>query len=696
MATFKPKFWRPGDEDPRSILQEERVYESGEQYAVYNPYLSMTIQQQRQKLPVFALRTHILYLVETYPVVVIVGHTGCGKSTQVPQYLLEAGWTGQRYKIAVCQPRRVAAVTLAKRVSEERGTMLGDEIGFHVRFDQCYDAETTSIIFLTDGMLIREIFSDPLLTKYSVIMVDEAHERTQHTDILIGLLKKILARRKDLRVIIASATLDAAEVKNFFNTNLTDNPKLDTATILSIEGRGYPVDIHYAIDPLPNYVQATVETILKIHHNEVPGDILAFLTGQDEVETVVHQLIQEARRMGQDVKMKMKVLRMYGSLPASEQLKVFDRTAKTTRKIVVATNIAETSVTIHGIVFVVDCGFVKLRAYNAETGVESLITVPISQASADQRAGRAGRVRHGKTFRLYPESEYNKLSAATVPEIQRSELSPVILQLKALGVKNVLRFNFLSAPPAMNMLHSFELLYALSALDEDGDLTTPLGMNMAEFPLSPMFAKMLLTAADFECTEEALTIASLMQIENVFVSPSNEKKAAERAKTKFSVHEGDHITMVNVYNAFLEHNKSSQWCAENYLNLKGLNRACNIRNQLKQMLKKFKVQLVSCGDNTELLQRCIAAAFFANAARLHYDGTYRTIRNNHCLHIHPTSVLYTDTPPQWVVFNEVIQTNKDYMRDITTIRPGWLCELAPHFFQFGTESEIAKKRAKFT
>ncbi|GAB1598241.1 probable ATP-dependent RNA helicase DHX35 [Argonauta hians] len=693
-ASFKPKFWRPGEEDPRSTLQEERVYESGENYAVYNPYISMTIQQQRQKLPVFALRTHILYLVETFPVVVIVGHTGCGKSTQIPQYLLEAGWASQHYKIAVCQPRRVAAVTLAQRVSEERGTLLGEEIGYSVRFDNCSDPATTRVKFVTDGILTREIFSDPLLTKYSVIMVDEAHERTQHTDILLGLLKKILVRRKDLRVIIASATLDASQVKKFFNTNLTENPKLDTSTILSIEGRGFPVDIHYTVDPLPNYVQATVETILKIHKNEIAGDVLAFVTGQDEVETVVHQLIQEARRLGKDANMKMKVLRMYGSLPASEQLKVFERTAKTTRKIVVATNIAETSVTIHGIVFVVDCGFVKLRTYNADTGVESLITVPISQASADQRAGRAGRVRPGKAFRLYPESEYNKLSSATVPEIQRSEMSPVILQLKALGVNNVLRFDFLSAPPAMNMLHSLELLYALGALDEDGDLSTPLGMNMVEFPLAPMFAKMLLTAADFECTEEALTIASLMQIENVFVCPGKEKKSADRAKTKFSVKEGDHVTMINVFNAFLQHDRSSQWCADNYLNHKGLHRACNIRDQLKQLLQKYKVKLQSCGSNSESLQRCITAAFFANAARLHHDGTYRTLRNDHCLYIHPTSVLFTEIPPKWVVFNEVIQTGKDYMRDITAIQPEWLCQLAPQFFQFGTESEIAKKRSK--
>ena len=536
--------------------------------------------------------------------------------------------------------------------------------------------------------------SDPLLSKYSVIMLDEAHERTLHTDIVMGLLKKIMAKRKDLRVIVASATLDAEEMKTFFNTNKTDNPRLDTAAIITIEGRSFPVDIHYSLDPLPDYVKATMDTILKIHHNEPNGDILAFLTGQEEVETVVQQLIQEARRLGKDAKIKMKILRMYGSLPASEQMKVFERTATTTRKIVVATNIAEASVTINGIVFVVDCGFVKLRAYNSNNGIESLVTVPISRASADQRAGRAGRVRAGKTYRLYTEKEYEKLLPATIPEMQRNDLSPVVLQLKALGVNNVLRFNFLSAPPAMNMVRGLELLFALGALDEDGHLTSPLGMNMVEFPLAPMFAKMLLISGEFECSEEALTVAAMMQIQNVFVSPSNEKKASEQARTKFSVKEGDHITVVNVYNAFIKRDQSTRWCAENYLNAKGLRRAVNIRDQLKQMMKKYKVPLVSCTDNVQALQRCITAGFFANAARMHHDGTYRTVRDGHQLAIHPTSVLYTEKPPKWVVFNDVIQGTKDYMRDVTVINPQWLYELAPHYYQFGTESEIAKKRSK--
>ncbi|KAJ8303288.1 hypothetical protein KUTeg_019684 [Tegillarca granosa] len=297
-------------------------------------------------------------------------------------------------------------------------------------------------------------------------------------------------------------------MRDFFNNNPTDDKSLDTAAILSVEGRVFPVDIHYTLDPVPDYLKSSVDTAMKIHHNEGPGDMLIFLTGQDEVENVVRLLIDEAKRLPKDVQ-RMKVLPMYGSLPASEQMKVFERTPRNTRKMVVATNIAETSITINGIVY------------------KSLVIVPVSQASADQRAGRAGRVRAGKAYRLYTvqefpdksliqyhgvpssikdlvsqrsqinpefEEDFSKLPAATVPEMQRSDLAPVVLQMKALGISNVLRFHFLSPPPAENMVRGLELLYALGGLDDNGNLTSPLGLQMAEFPLPPMFAKMLLVS----------------------------------------------------------------------------------------------------------------------------------------------------------------------------------------------------------
>ncbi|KAL1787057.1 putative ATP-dependent RNA helicase DHX35 isoform X1 [Sigmodon hispidus] len=691
------KFWKPGTEGPGVSISEERqsVTENSGTTIIYNPYAALSIEQQRQKLPVFKLRNHILYLVENYQTVVIVGETGCGKSTQIPQYLAEAGWTAEGRVVGVTQPRRVAAVTVAGRVADEKGAVLGHEVGYCIRFDDCTDPLATRIKFLTDGMLVREMMVDPLLTKYSVIMLDEAHERTLYTDIAIGLLKKIQKKRGDLRLIVASATLDAEKFRDFFNQNETSDPARDTCVILTVEGRTFPVDVFYLQSPVPDYIKATVDTVVKIHQTEGDGDILAFLTGQEEVETVVSMLIEQARALARTgMKKHLRVLPMYAGLPSFEQMKVFERVSHSVRKVIVATNVAETSITISGIVYVIDCGFMKLRAYNPRTAIECLVVVPVSQASANQRAGRGGRNRSGKCYRLYTEDAFDQLPQSTVPEMQRSNLAPVILQLKALGIDNVLRFHFMSPPPAQSMVQALELLYALGGLDKDCRLTEPLGMRIAEFPLNPMFAKMLLESGNFGCSQEVLSIAAMMQIQNVFVFPSNQKSQATRVHRKFAVEEGDHLTMLNVYEAFIKHNKSSQWCQEHFLNYKGLVRAATVREQLKKLLVKFQVPKVSSEGDPDPVLRCIVSGFFANAARFHSSGAYRTIRDDHELHIHPASVLYAEKPPRWVIYNEVIQTSKYYMRDVTAIESAWLLELAPHFYQQGTHLSLKAKRAK--
>jgi len=693
--SLKPRFWKPDTEKPNSVIATERPISGDDtsESAIYNPNSSLSITLQRQRLPIFMHRTNILYLLEKYETVIVVGETGCGKSTQIPQYLHESGWTAGKWTVCITQPRRVAVVTVATRVAEERGSFVGEEVGYSIRFDDCCNPERTRMKFVTDGVLLRETMSDPLLSQYSVIMLDEAHERTLHTDIMIGLLKKIKKKRKDLRIIISSATLDAEMFRDFFNTNITSDRSKDTAAILSVKGRSYPVDIHYTLSPVPDYLKATVDTVMGIHKEEPHGDILAFVTGQEEVETVVSQLIDRARALRKGSQY-LKVLPMFSGLPHTEQMLVFKPTPHNTRKVVVATNIAEASITINGIVYVVDCGFVKLRAYSPKVGVESLVVVPVSQASAKQRAGRAGRVRSGKVYRLYTELDFLALKPSTVAEMQRCNMASVMLQLKCLGIDNLLRFNFPACPPAQSMIRGLELLYALGAVDQHGKLVDPLGTNMAEFPTDPMIAKMLLSSGDFGCSEEILTIAAMLQIQNIFLAPSRQKAAADNAKRKFSVHEGDHVTLLNVYEAFVKYKKSSRWCHENFLNYKGLCHALKIREQFKKLLLQFKVPLVSCDGDVDSICQCVVSGFFANAARLHPSGSYRTVRDDHPLYIHPTSVLYTETPPQWVVYHEVLQTSKEYMRDVTAIDPSWLYMLAPQYYEFGTEREIAAKRAK--
>jgi len=400
---------------------------------------------------------------------------------------------------------------MATRVAKEMGVNLGLEVGYSVRFDEKYDEKLTKIKYMTDGMLFREMMLDPLLNNYSVIMVDEAHERSIYTDLIIGLIKKILKKREDLKIVIASATLDVETFYNFYNNNRTDDSNKDNVAIISVEGRNYPIDVMYLKEPCDNYVNKSIETALKIHINEGPGDILIFLTGKDEVNEVVQELTDRSFNINK--KMKLLALPIYSGLDTEDQMKVFEKLPSNTRKVVVATNIAEASITIDGIKFVIDCGFVKIKAYNPNTGMENLMIVPCSKASIQQRSGRAGRTNAGKVYRLFTEESFKRLPDNTVPEIQRSNLANIILQLKALGIENILRFNFLSAPPAQLAIRALELLYSLNALDNYGRLTDPFGMRLAEFPVEPMLGTMLLNSQKFECGKEILTIAAMISVE---------------------------------------------------------------------------------------------------------------------------------------------------------------------------------------
>ncbi|XP_053202532.1 probable ATP-dependent RNA helicase DHX35 isoform X2 [Panonychus citri] len=673
--------------------KEERPEANETTTVTYNPNKGIPIDQQRYRLPIYEFKDQLLYLLEQHQVLVIRGETGCGKSTQIGQYLTDAGWSrgvDNLFTIGITQPRRVAATSLAKRVAEERGCHLGKQVGYSIRFDDCYEPGITVIKYMTEGILIREMMSDPLLKNYSVIMVDEIHERTLQTDVLLGLMKKILRKRPEFRLIVSSATVEVETMEDFFTE---DGLK---TTNLAIEGRTHPVEIFFSNEPVADYLKSSVDCVIKIHETLGIGDILVFLTGQDEVEKACESLLDYARGIKDNPDYrKMFVLPLYSSLPSADQLKVFDVFPRSVRKVIVATNLAEASITINGIVYVIDCGFVKLRYYNPKTCTDSLVVVPISQASAAQRAGRAGRTKPGSVYRLYTENDYKSLEPFTCPEIRRSSLSPVILQLKALGVNNILKFSFPSKPPEYNLITGLELLYALGGLDDNGHLTEPLGLQMVELPLEPMFAKMLLISGSMGCSEEALTIASMLQVQNIFVQPSSGQRsiAARNCKHSFSVEEGDLITYLNVYNSFMAAGKVKSWADSKYLNYKGLLRAVEVRSRLSKLLRRFNEPIVSAEGDVDLVRRCIVAGFFANAAYLHPTGVYKTVKGDHELHLHPTSVLYTrPRPPQWVIFVEVLHTTKEYMRDCTVIDCRWLYELAPHYYEFGTDREVLERK----
>ncbi|KAG2183343.1 hypothetical protein INT43_006348 [Umbelopsis isabellina] len=715
-------FWKPGTVAPGSTVDRETENETSEILTVIadQSYRYLSIQQQRERLPIFKSRTQLLYLIESYQTLVVVGQTGCGKTTQLPQYLEEAGWATESRKIACTQPRRVAATTVAQRVAEEVGGKLGDKVGYTIRFEDV-TSENTRIKYMTDGMLFRETLIDPLLMDYSVIMIDEAHERSLYTDILLGVLKKIQKKRPDLRLIISSATLDAEEFYDFFNSNTTKDKTEDTSTIISLEGRMYPVDVLYTTEPVNDYVEKAIQTVFDIHTKEPNGDILIFMTGREEIDRVVSEISDRASTLPQKA-LGITPLPIYAGLTTEEQAQIFEPTQHGFRKVIVATNIAEASITIDGVVYVIDCGFVKvgivitympqrpfdsyslfvqLRAYNPKTGMESLTVAPISKASAKQRAGRAGRVKPGKCYRLYTEESFMQLRDSSVPEMQRSNLAPVILQLKALGIDNVLRFHFLTPPPVEMMTRALEatymqLLYSLKALDNVGRLSIPLGVHLAEIPVDPLLGKVLLSSADFHCSEEILSIAAMLTVQNVYIQPGRvSQDALKDQRRKFWVEEGDHISLLNIYNSFVTRGKlSGKWCHEHYLNFKALSRAVSIRQQLKKYLRRFNIPLESCLERygksasgrmeaTREIRRCITSGYFSQAAKADVDGSgrFRTIRDNVLLNIHPSSVLFSRNA-KYVVFHEVVETNQAYMRDVTVIEPEWLTELAPHFYEY--------------
>ncbi|XP_055692828.1 probable ATP-dependent RNA helicase DHX35 [Lutzomyia longipalpis] len=672
----RPKFLKPDDE---SFASDRDALPSDDQVTtfVFNAHHNLNLAEQRERLPIYKYRNHILHCLENYQTLVLVGETGSGKSTQVPQYLYEQGWHAKGL-IGVTEPRRISALTLAERVAQERGELPGDTVGVSVRFIEKV-SPSTRIKYMTEGTLLNELLGDPLLTQYHVIMIDEAHERNTLTDSLMGLLKKIMAKREDLRVIIASATIDAELFRNFFNKKHRKSDR-DTAVILSVEGRLHPVDVFYLREPCADYVQATVETCLKIHRKEPRGDILAFLTGQEEVLRAV-ALLREHQEAGDMT--DIQVLPMYGTLPNSDQLKVFFAPPRGVRKIVIATNIAETSITIPGIVYVIDCGFVKLKWFSAESRMDSLVVVPVSRAAAEQRAGRAGRVRSGKVYRLYRLEDFQELPENTPPEMRRTNLCATILHLKALGINNVLRFDFPSAPPAKNLHAALETLYALGALDDEGNLTRPIGYSLADMPIDPMMGKMLYVASEMGCTEEILSIIAMLQVQSVFTKPiSGQGQIKARiAKRDFEVAEGDLITLLNVFTAFVAEGRTKDFCGRHYLIYRNLKRAYEIRCQLENHVRnKIGLPMISCQGNVETLCRCIVAGFFANAAYMHHSGGYRTVRGSTELSIHPQSTLYTLPPPKWVVFCELMHTTKLFMKEVTVIKDEWLLELAPHYY----------------
>ncbi|KAH8120070.1 P-loop containing nucleoside triphosphate hydrolase protein [Phellopilus nigrolimitatus] len=639
---------------------------------------SLSIQDQRKSLPIYKLRDPLLQAIRDHQVLIVVGDTGSGKTTQMTQYLAEEGFADRR-KIGCTQPRRVAAMSVAKRVAEEVGCRLGQEVGYTIRFEDCTCPET-KIKYMTDGMLQRECLLDPDVSNYSVIMLDEAHERTIATDVLFGLLKKAVRRRPDLKLIVTSATLDAEKFSKYFFE----------CPIFSIPGRTYPVEILYTKEPESDYLDASLITIMQIHLSEPPGDILLFLTGQEEIDTSCEILYERMKALGPQVP-ELLILPVYSALPSEMQSRIFDPAPPGARKVIIATNYAETSITIDGIYYVIDPGFVKQNAYDPRLGMDSLVVTPISQAQARQRAGRAGRTGPGKCYRLYTEVAYrNEMLPNPIPEIQRSNLSHTILMLKAMGVNDLLNFDFMDPPPAQTLLTALEQLYALSALDDEG-LLTRLGRKMADFPMEPPQAKMLIASVELGCSEEILSIVAMLSVQNVFYRPKEKQAQADSKKAKFHQPEGDHLTLLTVYNGWKASKFSNPWCYENFIQARSMRRAQDVRKQLLGIMDRYKHDILSAGRDYNRVRRAICSGFFRNAAKKDPQEGYKTLVEGTPVYIHPSSALF-NRPPEWLIYHELILTTREYCHTVTAIEPKWLVEVAPQFFKVADVNKISKRK----
>ncbi len=459
--------------------------------------------------------------------------------------------------IGCTQPRRVAAMSVAKRVSDEVGCELGDTVGYSIRFEDC-TSENTLVKYMTDGILLRESLREPDLDHYSAIIMDEAHERSLNTDVLFGLLRSVVSRRTDMKLIVTSATMDAQKFADFFGNVPT----------FTIPGRTFPVDCLYSKNHVEDYVDAAVKQSIQVHLTGNDGDILIFMPGQEDIEVTCEQIKERLEAV--DNAPGLAVLPIYSQLPSDLQAKIFQRAPDGLRKCVVATNIAETSLTLDGIMFVVDAGYCKMKVFNPKIGMDALQIFPISQANANQRSGRAGRTGPGTCYRLYTERQYREeLLATTVPEIQRTNLANVVLLLKSLGVENLLQFHFMDPPPEENILNSMYQLWILGALDNTGQLTK-LGRKMVEFPLDPSLSKMLIISEEMGCSLDVLIIVSMLSVPSIFFRPRGREEDSDAAREKFQVPESDHLTYLNVYQQWKTNGYSGQWCADHFIHIKAM------------------------------------------------------------------------------------------------------------------------------
>ncbi|RAH59004.1 ATP-dependent RNA helicase [Aspergillus piperis CBS 112811] len=693
---------------------------------------AQALYQQRKNLPIFPHGDEIRGYLRKNDVMLLVGETGSGKSTQIPQFLVNEKWcrsakTVVRDRdgaekeipvggcIAITQPRRVAAISLARRVAEEMGTPLGNsspasKVGYSVRFDTS-TSPSTQVKFLTEGMLLQEMLHDPWLTKYSAIVVDEVHERGVNVDQVLGFLRNLVSGKREgrggvpLKVVVMSATADMESLMGFFKEGFQGSPRAieaakkdtngdsadqkseDDIAVCHIKGRQFPVKTIYSPEPVHDFVDAALKVIFQIHYKEpLPGDILVFLTGQETVEALENLVNEYATGMDPALP-KIQVLPLFAALPQAAQQRVFVPAPPRTRKIILATNIAETSVTVSGVRFVVDCGKAKVKQFRSRLGLDSLLVKPISKSAAIQRKGRAGREAPGQCYRLYTEKDYLALDEVNTPEILRCDISQALLNMKARGVDDIMNFPFLTRPPREALEKALLQLLSIEALEESGKISQ-IGLQIAKLPLTPTLGRVLLAASEYgpECLLDVIDIISCLSVENIFLNITSEEKKeeAEVARRDLYRREGDHLTMLATVQAYAAENTDRKaWAERHLVSHRAMQSVMDVRKQLTTQCRQAKLlpndargsaASTSVRDPSPIhILKSFLRGFSTNTARLVPDGSYRTVVGNQTVAIHPSSVLF-GKKVEAIMYNEFVFTNRSYARGVSAVQMDWVGE----------------------
>jgi len=617
-------------------------------------------------LPITERRDELVAAIRDHQVVIVAGETGSGKSTQLPKLCLEAG-RGVDGMIGHTQPRRVAARTIAERVAEELGSKLGDDVGYTVRFtDQVGDA--TLVKVMTDGILLAEIQRDRMLRRYDTLIIDEAHERSLNIDFLLGFFRQLLPRRPELKLIITSATIDPGRFAAHFND----------APVIEVSGRTYPVETRYRPlgadedDGGRSEVAGILEAVDELCAQPGRGDVLVFLAGERDIRETAEALRRHHPK-------GVEVLPLFARLSAAEQDRVFRSGGR--RRVVLATNIAETSLTVPGIRFVVDPGRARISRYSYRSKIQRLQIEAISRASADQRQGRCGRERDGICIRLYEEADFNARPAYTDPEILRTNLASVILQMESLGLGHIEDFPFLDPPDPRFIRDGYRLLRELGAADEHGQITG-IGRRIARLPVDPRLGRILLAAAESDCLKEVLAIVAMLSIQDPRERPLEHAAAADQRHARWQVEGSDFLSIYKLWLDYLEQrhhlsvNKQRRWCKEHFLSFMRMREWYDVHQQLLQQLAQMDLRPGRRTASADEVHQALLSGFLGQIGRRDEDGVYRGPRDSTFI-VGRGSVMNSAKAP-WVMAASLVQTSRVFARTVAQVQPDWIEAAAAH------------------